>query len=139
MVFDITRRDFLLVNAMTSIAVLTARRDGQELSAIELRTLRAVAETLFPMQLQRAEVYDRALDALRRRCRVDDDAFETVTTGLAALEWTCGGRFATSSARRRVSVLKEIESSPFYVVVYGELLEQLYSHAGSWSLFAAAT
>lgn len=138
MVFDVTRREFVLVNVSASLGALIQTRFGQELSDGERKTLLVIAVTLFPSKGVNTSVYERAVDSVDRRCGTDVKKFDAITSGVAALEWTCGGKFTTCSPRTRFLALQEIESSQFFRLVYRELLEALYGPQDTWSLLVGS-
>jgi hypothetical protein len=133
MVLEMTRRSFL-VNVTASVAILTTVRLDQKLSADELRTLQSIARTIFPSRADE-RIYQEAVRQLDRRCRLDGELFYVVTRGVAAIEWTYGGQFSSQPQKIRVRVLKEIEKTRFFMVVYSAFLESFFGPHESWTLF----
>jgi hypothetical protein len=133
MVLDMNRRSFL-VNVSAGVAILTAVRLDQRLSSQELTTLQSIAKTIFPSGAD-DRVYEDAARQLDRRCRLDAEHFQVLTRGIAAIEWTYGGRFSLQPLRVRVRVLKDLEQTRFFHVVYSGLLESFFGPHDSWALF----
>lgn len=135
MVFDITRREFLLVNISAAVyaALPAVFRPG--LDDGERRTLLAVARTVFPHKHVDDSVYMRAIAQVEQRCQRHVSLGEVMKRGLASLEWTCGDSFATASEPTRVAALKAMQQSRFFEAAYREILEALYGPPEMWSLF----
>lgn len=136
MVFVITRREFLLLNAAFGAGAFAPAIFGsllvQRFTMEEYRTLIAVARTLFPHDRVDDSVYQEAVDAIEARCCANAQIFSTVRSGIAALENASGGPFADMSAQARVALLKSMEGGSFFQLVYKETLDTLYGSPAVW-------
>ncbi len=132
---DITRREFIALNIAASVAVMSQTRLDRQLTAREKLTLLAVARSMFPHEHASDMAYARGIAAIERQCRFHSEAFTTVVSGLASLEWSCGGQFCAVTHRMRVQALSAMEDTKFFRLVYRRLLDGLYGNSDMWSLF----
>ena len=135
MVLDVTRREFLLVNVTTSVAILLHPRLEQELTPVERRTLLAVSRTIFRHDHLSDALYLRAVSAVEARCREDVATFHELLAALKVLELRCRGSFSTATFNSRSEAIKDLEESQFFAIVYKETLDSLYGLRGSWAVF----
>jgi hypothetical protein len=135
MVLEMTRRSFLL-NVTAAVAILTTVRLDQRLTADELRTLQSIGRTIFPSRND-GRLYEEAARGLDRQCRLDADLFRVLSSGLDAIEWACGGRFSSLPHGARVRLLKDLEGTRFFMLVYGAFLESFFGPHESWAVFLA--
>jgi hypothetical protein len=131
-VIDLTRRQFL-ISVATGVTVMPAvgwpfLDQFVMFRSEEAQTLLAMAKTLFPHPRIGDSDYMRAVAAIYLRCDADETVSDSVRSGLAVL----GPRFASATEPVRVAVLKRMEGTWFFRVVYVETLESLYGSAGIW-------
>jgi hypothetical protein len=138
MVLDLNRRDFIKV----SVASVTALRPlplDRTLTDQERGTLRVVAQTMFPHATATREFYERAIDHIQDVCHRDHRLFAVVASGISELEWAWNGGFASGGEADRIRVLKEVETSQFFRLVYGCCQEGLYRSQKIWDILAASS
>ena len=138
MVYEPTRREFLLLNLSAGLAVLLEPGLGQPLSQAERRTLLGIARTLFPHSNAHDNLYAGAIDALETRCRCDATTLDIVRRGTNLLESATGGHFSESTSHTRTRLLKTLEERPFFRIVYAEMLQSLYGSPTMWLLFGSS-
>jgi len=136
MVLEITRREFLLVNVAAGLAALTSPLFsavlGPELNAEQRSTLLLIAKTLFPHEHADEKLYFNAVNAIEMRCRADSRVSRIVTSGIAMVSAACESR---SDRNKCAEVLRKMESSDFFRIVYAETLENVYGSPDVWSVF----
>ena len=141
MVLEVTRREFLLVNAAAGMAAALSPTVfgaflGPELSAEQRNTLLLIAKTLFPHEEADDKLYLDAVKAIEMRCRTDTKISRIVTSGIAEVSAACGGRAGTTDRNKCAQLLKAMESSDFFRLVYAESLEHVYGSSETWTIFA---
>ena len=137
MVLDMNRRAFL-ASVSASVTLLATVRVDQKLSTAERQTLQSIARTIFPSRADE-RVYEEAVNQIDRRCRLDGELFHIVTSGVASIVWTYGGQFSSQPLQVRIRVLKDVETTRFFLVIYAAFLESFFGPHDSWGMFAAAT
>jgi hypothetical protein len=134
MVLEVTRRQFLLVNAAAGLAALSqpllTAVLGPELTAEQRNTLLLIAKTLFPHEHADEKLYANAVRAIEMRCRTDADASRVVTKGINAVAAACADR------SKCASVLESMRGSEFFRLAYAEALESVYGAPETWDIFA---
>jgi hypothetical protein len=138
MVFELNRRDFIKVS-VASVTALRELRLDRTLSDHERATLREVAQTMFPHAGATREFYQQAVDHIEEVCHRNHTLFAVIARGISSLERACGGQFAAGSETDRIRVLKKLEISPFFHLVYGCCLESLYRSQMIWDILAASS
>ena len=141
MVFDLTRREFLIsMGAGPTLAApygwIPGGLDGFQMR--ELQTLLVVARTLFPHSALDATHYVRVVEAICRCCERNASAMKCVSEGLTTLR-SYAASFDTASEATRIEILKTMEMTDFFRVLYTQALENLYGDPGIWDVFAYET
>src|SRR5687767_6813374 len=113
MVFDLSRREFLLLNVSAGVAALLPNAFNEGLSTHDQRTLLAMARTVFPHDTGSDRMYKRAVALIDARCRQDPAVARLLSRGLSELDWSCLENFATASEGVRVAALKPLRGSRF--------------------------
>src|SRR5436309_2116994 len=115
--FELTRREFLQINAAAGLAAFTptlfSASPGPELTSEERSALLLVARTLFPHDHMDDSLYFMAVGAIEGRCRADARISRIVTSGIAMLRAACEGRLADAGKRKCSDLLKGIEKGSF--------------------------
>ena len=96
--------------------------------------LLSIARTLFPHLGVDDQPYLRAVAYVELRCRCDFIVFHDVKTGLDRLHWLSASEFTAMAESAQVAVLRRLQHTSFFRVVYRELLEGLYGSPDSWRL-----
>jgi hypothetical protein len=107
----------------------------QALSDADARTLLAMARTLFPHDKLDDSYYMAAVQGVDGKAAADAKTREMVAAGIAQLNRATGKPFAELSEQARVNVLKTMEKSDFFQMVYGETVNGLYGNRAVWDLF----
>jgi hypothetical protein len=130
MVWQVTRREFLLATSASCLASIVHVPFDWRFSKEESNTLFIIVRTLFP--LEGADyLYRKAVEALELRRLTDSHVFETITAGLASMpKW---GEFTRAGSPDLVAVLKNMEKSEFYALIYCETLEAVYGSSDAWA------
>ena len=136
----LTRRQFLIsLAAGTDLAPSLEHQmiAGQvpTFSVKERRTLLVVMRTLFPQGNFEERDYTKAIDALNARCTSDQKISTLLARGLAELE---KGRFTEVVQSVQISMLKKMETTDFFRLVYNETVESLYGSHDLWHKLAPA-
>jgi hypothetical protein len=135
MVIDLTRREFIALNASVGLAALVPWLENARLSDDDRHAMVMVARTMFPHDRAPDHNYLRAVARLDARCGNNAALSYVVRNGLAVLQSRCGQRFTKLEAGARVAVLMTMSGTLFFRTIYGEVLEGLYGPADSWGLF----
>jgi hypothetical protein len=141
MVLEVTRREFLLVNAAAGVAAalspaLFSAVLGPALSDEQRETLLLITKTLLPHERADDKLYVNAVNAIEMRCRKDSKISRIVTSGIGEVSAACGSRAGTPARGKCTQVLKAMESSDFFRLVYAETLENVYGSPDTWNIFA---
>jgi hypothetical protein len=136
MPFELTRREFVLVNVTAGIGLLTHVPITAGLSHEEANTLLAVARTMFPHDNAGDDPFKHAVNAINDECLQDPQVCRTITRGISALNRCCPGGFATADRRHRVTSLKTMIDSRFFLTVYSQTLTSLYAKPCMWEMFS---
>lgn len=105
------------------------------LSNEQAATLLAVSRTLFPHDGLDDGYYMNVVNAIDMRCGRDEKTRATVVQGLARLNRAAGKPFVQASGRARENLLRAMEKSEFFQIVYGETLNGLYNNPDVWKKF----
>ncbi len=135
---DLSRREFLEVSAAAGLTALTVPVSARVLTREQRSTLLSTARTVFPHRGVSDEPYLRAVAHVEQQCRCDFRIFHGVKTGVERLEWLSGWDFAGLPESTRVRLLKRVEHTSFFRVLYREILEGLYGSPESWRLLTGA-
>jgi len=135
MSFELTRREFVLVNMSVGLTALLHLPCRLALTPRERDTLFTVGRTLFPHDNAEA-AYQRAVNAVEQRCLADPETFYAVTRGVSRLDAAAVGGFATADRQTRVAVLRPMMRTRFFRVVYAETLDSLYGRPEVWQIFS---
>ena len=144
--FEITRRRFLksggdaLMLSLvlgTGLAPFTKPAFAGELKVLsdeEAATLLAVARTLFPHDSIGDGYYMNVVAAIDGKCAEDKPMRTMVSERVAKLNTALGKPFKDASEAARVNVLKPMESSDFFQLVYAETINNLYGNHEIWKI-----
>ena len=140
---EMTRREFLravslslmLGTGLSSFALSAGAATLQSLSDADAKALLAMARTLFPHDMLDDSYYMAAVGGVDAKAAADAKTREMVTAGIARLNQAVGKPFADLPEQARVNVLKTMEKSDFFQLVYGETLNGLYGNHAVWALF----
>lgn len=145
--FELTRRQFLKLGGDafflslvlgTGLASLTKPAFAGEMKAlsdIEAKTLLAVSRTLFPHDSVKDNYYMLAVAAIDGKCAADPKTLDMVKQGVSKLNGGPDKSFAAASESARTNLLKTMETSDFFGLVYGETLNNLYGNHDIWKMF----
>jgi hypothetical protein len=129
-------RDVLLIlcalPGLSSAKSALSRRTAV-LDARQCETILVMARTLFQHDTAPEELYRNAVLALDRQCALSAETRSVVFDGVARL----GASFTRLSAAVRVDVLKALEATDFFRVVYSAVLGQVYGDPESWSIVSS--
>src|SRR4051794_19169807 len=114
MVVDLTRRQFIALNASASIVALFPWLRNTGLNDAERRTLVQVARTLFVHDDAPDAPYIRAVARVDIRCANDPTLSRVIKNGINTLQWTCADTFAIASRQTRVRALTALKGTGFF-------------------------
>lgn len=144
---ELRRRHFLKVaggsafmslvagTGMTAIATEAWSAPLKALSEHEGRTLLVMARTLFPHDFLADSYYMNIVNSVDAKAASDAGAKAAVAEGVKRLDAAYKGGFKNASEKSRVRVLKTMEGTPFFSMMYGETLGGLYGNPDIWKIF----
>jgi hypothetical protein len=94
-----------------------------------------MARVLYPHDALPDEVYARVGTKLAEAAAGDAETGRTITEGVAALDDGGEGPFAERSADDQLEAVKAIEGSPFFELVRGTAVVEVYSDQATWKAF----
>ena len=139
--FEVGRREFLkqgsgaLISLFLGAGLATTSKPAfsgvlSELNVSEANTLLMVARTLFPHDHLDDGYYMNVVAAIDSKCS-DSSTLRMVKGAISNLE---DGSFSSSSEISRENMLKAIEGSEFFTMMYGETVNGLYLNKEVWQI-----
>jgi hypothetical protein len=107
----------------------------QALSEAEARALLEMARTLFPHDGLDDSYYMAAVQSIDAKAAGDAKTREMVKAGIQRMDRATGKPFADQSEQTRVNILKTMEKSDFFQMVYGETINGVYGNRAVWDMF----
>lgn len=101
----------------------------------QTRALLAMARTLFPHDMLDDGIYMAAVNGVATKMEADATNRDLVVAGLAKLDRAAGRPFVELSEQARVNVLRTMEKSDFFQLVYGETINGVYGNPAVWMQF----
>jgi hypothetical protein len=140
---EMTRREFLRAlslslmwgTGLASFPLMASAAPLQALSDADAKALLSMARTLFPHDMLDDSFYMAAVSGVDAKAAGDAKTREMVTAGIARLNQATGKPFADLSEQARVNVLKTMEKSDFFQLVYGETINGVYGNHAVWTMF----
>jgi hypothetical protein len=106
----------------------------QALSDADAKTLLAMARTLFPHDWLDDGHYMAAVAGVDAKANADAKSRDMIMAGIKRLNSAVGKPFAELSEAARVNILKTMEKSDFFQLVYGETLNGVYGNPEVWKM-----
>ena len=143
----ITRRTWLrdaailigTLSAGSALATLAPSRVwALELSGIDKHqgeTLLSLTQTIYPHATLPSAVYALAVKDLDTAAAKDAAGATLIRDGVANLDRTAGGNFASASAEQRLAVARKIEGTPFFETVRSTCITSLYNNDMAFAHF----
>lgn len=148
----LTRRNFMRGGGLAAIGVMVAPaalakpakvaliESFHALGAASAATLLAMARDIFPHDRLADSFYVQALEPYERAAPKDGALKALLQDGARALDGAAQARFGKPYAQvareeDRVSLLKAIETTPFFQKVRGDMVTSLYDNKALWPLF----
>jgi len=122
----------------TGLSSYTAPAQSAPLKALsdaDARTLLSMARTLFPHDALDDSYYMPAVQSIDAKAAADAKTRETVNAGIQRLNRATGKSFADQSEQARANILKTMEKSDFFQMVYGETINGVYGNHAVWDMF----
>jgi hypothetical protein len=98
-------------------------------------TILRMARILYPHDALPDDVYARVGAKLVEASEDDEDTARTIADGVAALDDQGSTSFAQRSADEQLEAVKAIEGSPFFDLVRGTAVVEVYSDEATWKAF----
>lgn len=151
---QVTRRAFLKGSGLAAIGVIVVSGSTLMLSPSEAlaqsfttlgpdigKTLLRMARDIFPHDKLSEKYYMEAEAPYDAAAGKDAGLKKLITDGVAALNAAANKRFANNytdvpKEEDRVALLKEMESSPFFQKIKGDLVTGLYNNKAVWPLLS---
>lgn len=105
------------------------------LSTAEGEALMKMGRTLFPHQKLPDAVYALLAKDLDAKAAGDAGAAQMIRAGIANLNHLAGGNFVKASDKRRLEIVKGMESQPFFATVRGQCVTSLYDNDMAYATF----
>jgi hypothetical protein len=143
---ELKRREFLragggvfalsliLATGFSSFSTSARSAPLQALGEADVRTLLSMARTLFPHDMLDDSYYMAAVNSIDAKAAADAKTMEMVAAGIRQLNQTAHKPFADLPEQARVNVLKTMEKTDFFQLVYGETLNGVYGNPEVWKL-----
>jgi hypothetical protein len=125
----------MLGTGLSSYTAPTQAAALQALSEADAGTLLAMARTLFPHDGLDDGYYMAAVQSVDAKAAGDAKSREMIKAGVQRLNRATGKPFAEQPEQARVNILKTMEKSDFFQLVYGETLNGLYGNRAVWDMF----
>jgi hypothetical protein len=144
---EMSRREFLraggsafalslmLGTGLSSYSLPARSAPLQALSDADARALLTMARTLFPHEMLGEGYYMAAVQSIDAKAATDAKVRDLVAAGIERLNRAAGKPFADLPEQARVNVLKTMEKSDFFQMVYGETINGVYGNPAVWALF----
>lgn len=150
---ELRRREFLKIaggSAFMSLAagaglgaVSTNAWSAHHLKALsdaEGQTLLAFARTLFPHDFLADSYYGNVVHSVDEKAAASPETKAMVSEGVAQVERLARKNFDNQpfsqlGEKARVRILKTVEKTPFFGLMYGETLGGLYGNPEIWKIF----
>ena len=137
----LTRRLFLQLSGQYLAAVslvlasaprwVTAEERKSILDPHETETLRVLVHDLFPHKDPSDEIYSRAVRKIEQRLNGTTEPL--VHEGLQRLDQLAGGGYWLDKAdSRRIALLNQIQTTPFFELIRGNAVETIYRDNATW-------
>jgi hypothetical protein len=126
---------FILGSGFLSFSSPARSAPRQALDEADTRTLLSMARTLFPHDMLDDSYYMAAVNGIDAKAAADAKTMEMVAAGIRQLNETARKPFADLPEQARVNVLKTMEKTDFFQLVYGETLNRVYGNREVWKLF----
>lgn len=129
---------FMSLVAGTGMGALSTEAWSAPLKSLtdhEGRTLLMMARTLFPHDFLADSYYMNVVSSIDGKASGDAATRSAVADGVKKLDAAYKGGFKNASEKARVRVLKTMEGSSFFSMVYGETLNGLYGNPDIWKIF----
>lgn len=125
----------MLGGGLSSYALQTTAAPLQALSDADARALVAMERTLFPHDRLDDGYYMAAVASIDAKAAGDAKTRDMIRAGIARLNAATGKPFADLPEQARVNILKTMEKSDFFQLVYGETINGLYGNPAIWAMF----
>ena len=103
----------------------------KQLTASEGKTLMALGRVLYPHK----KLPDAVYALLAKDLDGNAAALPVLRDGIAALDKSAGGSFNKAAAAKKLSLVKAIESTPFFNTVRGQCITSLYNNDMAFAVF----
>lgn len=145
--FEKARREFLragggafALSLMLGTGLASYTRPAQSaalqaLSEGQARTLLSMARTLFPHDMLDDSYYQAAVQGVDAKAAADAKTRDMVVAGIQRLDRATAQPFAEQSEQARANILKTMEKTDFFQLVYGETLNGVYGNPAVWARF----
>jgi len=143
----LTRREFLrgsgvLTGTLAASGVLASLAPSHTW-AVELGTLSQgegdaimkMGRTLYPSAKLQDAVYALLAKDLDADAAQSPETLKTLRDGVAELDKSAGGSFASASAAKQLEVVKSMEGTPFFNAVRGKCITSLYNNDMAFATF----
>jgi hypothetical protein len=143
----LTRRDFLKGSGilfgsfaagsmLASLAPSTVwAAELKKLSTAQGETLMAMGRVLYPHQKLPDAVYALLAKDLDGKAAGDAGAAKTLEDGIAWVNTSAGGNFASATAAKREEIVRGMEGTAFFNTVRGQCVTSLYDNDMAYAVF----
>ena len=98
-------------------------------------TLLRLTQTIYPHETLPTAVYALAVKDLDAAAAKDPAGARLIRDGVANLDATAGGSFATASDAQRLAVARKVEGTPFFETVRSTCITSLYNNDMAFAHF----
>jgi len=110
-------------------------KNAEGFSDHEITTLAKLSHDLFPHDSLPGSVYQDVARTLNERISATPEVFRLIGDGIHGLDRMAGqGGWGTLAYEQRVTMLKQVETSPFFTTLTSLVEDTLYQHPKVWEL-----
>ena len=96
------------------------------------KTILLVGKDMFPGKRFSDDLYMIAVNSLDAKAAKDESLKTALTQGVAEFDKASGGKYMSSSSKKRMSVLKSMEGKSLFNSVKGEMVNVFFNNKRVW-------